>query len=131
MLGGEAVQGLALTLGQDVVEPFGDADRRVEVPDLGLVVPEHRQPAVAAQAVPSQLEDLADAPSGDDGGLPDVAHPQVQDVAVSQASQVALIRQRAVAAYQDQLAGQREKRGIAAAKKAAADKRRGSLHAVS
>ncbi|MGW3984729.1 MarR family transcriptional regulator [Streptomyces mirabilis] len=38
---------------------------------------------------------------------------------------------KAVAAYQDQLAEQRKKRAaLAAARKAAADKRRGSLHAV-
>src|ERR1035441_2645885 len=37
---------------------------------LGLVVPEHRQPSVAADAVPAELDDLADAAAGDDGGLP-------------------------------------------------------------
>src|SRR5437016_4097460 len=49
--GGEAVQGLALPCGEHVVELLGDADRRVVVADLGLVVPEHRQAAVAADAV--------------------------------------------------------------------------------
>ena len=45
VLGGEAVHGLALPLGEDVVEPVGDADAGVVVADLGLVVPEHGQPA--------------------------------------------------------------------------------------
>ena len=51
--GDERVHGLALPLGEPLVEPFGDADGGVVVADLGLVVPEHRQPAVAAQAVPA------------------------------------------------------------------------------
>jgi hypothetical protein len=59
--GGEAVQGLALPSGEQVIEAFGDADRGVVVADLGLVVPEHRQPAVAADAVPPEVDDLADA----------------------------------------------------------------------
>ena len=39
----------------------------VVVADLGLVMPKHRQPAVAAQAVPTDLQHLADAPAGGDG----------------------------------------------------------------
>src|SRR2546430_17354948 len=55
VFGGEAVQRLALPLGEDVVEPVGDTDAGVVVADLGLVVPEHCQPAVAAPAVPTHL----------------------------------------------------------------------------
>ena len=78
--GGETVQGLALAFGEDLVEPFGDADRGVVVADLGLVVPEHRQPAVAADAVPPHLDHLADPAAGGDGGLPDVTDAAVVDV---------------------------------------------------
>jgi hypothetical protein len=64
VLSEEALEGLALPLGDDVVQPLGDADRGVVVAHLGLVVPEHRQAAVAAQAVPADLQHLADAPAG-------------------------------------------------------------------
>jgi hypothetical protein len=94
--GGEAVQGLALAFGQPSVESLGDADRGVVVADLGLVVPEHRQPAVAAGAVPPQPDDLADAASGDDGGLPDVADAAVVDVVSrGEVGQVGLVGERA------------------------------------
>ena len=49
----------------------------VVVADLGLVVPEHRQPAVAAEAVQPQVEHFAAAAAGDDDRLPDVAHAPV------------------------------------------------------
>lgn len=75
--GEEVVHGLALAFGQDLVESFGDADRGVVVADLGLVVPEHRQPAVAADAVPAHSQDLVDPPAGEHDGFPDVAHPHV------------------------------------------------------
>ena len=78
--GGEPVQGLALAFGENIVETFGDPDRGVVVADLGLVVPEHREPAVAADAVPPDLDNLADPAAGGDGGLPDVAGPVVVEV---------------------------------------------------
>ena len=94
--GGETVQGLALPFGQLAVEALGDADRLVVVAGLGLVVPEHRQPAVAADAVPPQLDDLADAAPGDDGGLPDVADAAVAGViSRGQLGQVGLVGERA------------------------------------
>src|SRR6266487_262574 len=49
--GGEAVQGLALPFGEQVIEAFGDADRGVVVADLGLVVPEHRHAAADGRPV--------------------------------------------------------------------------------
>jgi RHS repeat-associated protein len=55
---------------EPVQEMVGDADSRVQVADLGLVVPEQGQPAVAADAVQAELDDLAGAPAGDDDGLP-------------------------------------------------------------
>jgi hypothetical protein len=54
---------------EPVQEMVGDADGRVQVADLGLVVPEQGQPAVAADAVQAELDDLAGAPAGDDDGL--------------------------------------------------------------
>ena len=77
VVGDEASMVLRCRSARTLVEPFGDADRGVVVADLGLVVPEHRQPAVAAQAVPAELEHLADAAAGDDGGLPHVAQAAV------------------------------------------------------
>src|SRR5712691_8570336 len=78
--GGEPVQGLALAFGENIVETFGDPDRDVVVADLGLVVPEHREPAVAADAVPPHLDDLADPAAGGDSDLPDVTGPVVAGV---------------------------------------------------
>ena len=43
-------------------------------------MPEHREPAVAADAVPPDLDDLADPAAGGDGGLPDVTGPVVVEV---------------------------------------------------
>src|SRR5438045_793130 len=75
--GGEPVEGLALPYLQGVVEVVGDADRVVVVADLGLVVPEHRQPAEAPDTVQPQLKYLAAAPAGDDDRRPDVAQAVV------------------------------------------------------
>ena len=58
---------------QELVDSFGDAQGLVVVADFGLVVPEHRQSAVAAETFQAQLEDLAAAAAGDDDGLPGVA----------------------------------------------------------
>ena len=91
----EQVQGLALAFLQHLVDPLGDAHRLVVVADLGLVVPEHGQPAVAAQAVQAELEDLAAAAAGDDDGLPGVPQAAVERVVVSgQGLQVGLVGQR-------------------------------------
>jgi hypothetical protein len=60
VIGDERVHGLALPLGEQFVEAFGDADRGVVVAHLGLVVPEHRQAAVAAEAVPADCDHLPD-----------------------------------------------------------------------
>ena len=93
--GGEAVQGLALPPGEQIAEASGDADRGVVVAGLGLVGPEHRQPAVAADAVPPEVDDLADAAAGDDGGLPDVPDAAVAGVvAGGEIGQAGLISQR-------------------------------------
>ncbi len=109
MLGGEAIQGLALPLGDNVVQPLGDADRNVVVAHLRLVVPEHRQPAVAAQAVPTHLEHFSDAPARGDGDLPDVAQAAVlRIVDLGEPAQVVLVGQRA-----GHLVGERAARGPA------------------
>ena len=109
VLGGEAVQGLALPLRDEVVQPLGDADRGVVVADLGLVVPEHGQPAVAAEAVPADLQHLADAAAGDDGDLPHVPQAAVvRIVDLGEPTQVVLVGQRA-----GDLVGERAARGSA------------------
>ena len=91
----EQVQGLALAGLQHLVDLIGDADRRVVVADLGLVVPEHGQAAVAAQAVQAELEDLAAAAAGDDDGLPGVPQAAVERVVVPcQGPQARLVGQR-------------------------------------
>ena len=66
--------------GQPPGQRLGDADRLVVAADLGLVVPEHGQPAVAAGAVQPQAQHLADPPPGDDDRFPDVAQPEVAGV---------------------------------------------------
>ena len=107
--GGETIQGLALPFGEDLIEPFGDADRGIVVADLGLVVPEHRQPAVAADAVPPHLDHLADPAPGQDGGLPDVTDAAVVDVvAAGELGQVRLVGQGAC-----DFVGERPSRGPA------------------
>jgi len=58
----------------------GDADRCVVVADLPLVVPEHRQSAVAAQAVPPDADHFPDPAAGEHGGFPHVAQSVVQRV---------------------------------------------------
>jgi hypothetical protein len=52
----ETFETLALTFNQNLVEAFEDADRGVVAADLGLIVPEHRQSAIAAEAVPPHFE---------------------------------------------------------------------------
>ena len=67
----------------------------VVVADLGLVVPEQGQPAVAADAVQAELEDLAAAAAGDDDGLPDVPQAAVvRVVGLGELLQVGLVRKR-------------------------------------
>src|SRR5262249_58926727 len=74
---------------------LGDADRVVEVADFGLVVPEHRQAAVAAYAVQAHLEHLAAAATGVEDGLPRVAQTIVARVMNrSELAQVVLVGQR-------------------------------------
>ena len=109
VLGGEPVQGLALPLGDEVMQPLRDTDRGVVVADLGLVVPEHRQPAVAAQAVPADLQHLSDAPAGGDGDFPHIAQSAILRVVdLGEPAQVGLISQRA-----GHLVGERAARGSA------------------
>ncbi|AIV32119.1 hypothetical protein NI25_00030 [Streptomyces sp. CCM_MD2014] len=78
-----------------LVDGLGDADALVVVADLGLVVPQHGQTAVAADAVQPQSDDLAAATSGGDDGLPDVPQATVVEVEFLQAAQVCLVGQRA------------------------------------
>lgn len=63
---GEADQGLAAAVFEPAQEPLGDTDGRVQVADLGLIAPEQGQPAVAADAVQTELDDLVGATAGDD-----------------------------------------------------------------
>ena len=82
--------------GQPPGQRLGDADRLVVAADLGLVVPEHGQPAVAAGAVQPQLKHLADPPPGDDDRFPDVAQPEVAGVMdLGEPGEVGLIGQGA------------------------------------
>jgi hypothetical protein len=93
--GREPLHGSGLPGLQPVVDAVRYADRRVEVADLGLVVPEHRQPAVAADAVPAHLQHLTQAAAGGDQRLPDVAHAVVERVVVvEQPAQIGLVGQR-------------------------------------
>ncbi|MEU6557230.1 hypothetical protein ABZ915_44445 [Streptomyces sp. NPDC046915] len=73
MFVGEPAESLALSGGDEVEERLGDADCRVVVTNLGLVVPEHRESAEPADAVPAELDDLAQPSSGDHDDLPDVS----------------------------------------------------------
>src|SRR5579859_2234103 len=73
----EPVQRLALPFGDPLVDVVGDADRLVVVADLGLVVPQQRQPAITAYAIQPQADDLAAAPPGCDDRFPDVADAAV------------------------------------------------------
>lgn len=73
---------------------FGDVDGSVQDADLGLAMPEQGQPAVTAAAVQAKLGDLADAPAGDDDGLPPIPQAAVvQVVAVDEVLQVDLVSQ--------------------------------------
>ncbi|WP_436950011.1 hypothetical protein [Streptomyces sp. SudanB52_2052] len=78
-----------------LVHGLGDADALVVVPDLGLVVPQHGQTAVAADAVQAQSDNLAATAPGGDDGLPDVPQAPVVEVEFLQAAQVGLVGQRA------------------------------------
>jgi hypothetical protein len=92
--GGEPVRRLGLPGGEKIIEPVGDPDRGVEVADLGLVMPEHRQSSVAADAVPAELPDLADAAAGNHDGLPDVTQSLVLGIVfLREAGKVALVGQ--------------------------------------
>ena len=94
--GDECVHGLVLAFGQPLIEAFGDADGGVIVADLGLVVPEHRQPAVAAQAVPPGTNNLADAAAGEHGGFPHVAQSAIERVVLGgQTRKIVRVGQRA------------------------------------
>ncbi|WP_208639395.1 hypothetical protein [Streptomyces bobili] len=91
----EAVESLGAAGIEALVDGLGDADALVAVADLGLVVPQHGQAAVAADAVQAQLDDLAAATPGGDDGLPDVPQAPVAEVEFLQAAQVGLLGQRA------------------------------------
>ena len=94
MMRGEAIQRLTLTFHDDVVQPFGDADSDVIVAHLGLVVPEHRQPVVATEAVPADLQHFSDAAAGGDGDLPYVTQAKiVRIIDLSELTQIVLISQ--------------------------------------
>ena len=67
---------------------------RFVIADLGLVVPEHRKLAIAADAVQPQLENFAAAPAGDDDDFPDIAQPPiVRIVGVGERLQVCVVRE--------------------------------------
>jgi len=90
----EGRQGLFLALPQGRVDGLGDADGGVEVGDLGLVVPQHRHPAVAAQAFQAQFEDFAAAAAGGDHRHPRLAEAVIgRVVIVGQGAQVRLVGQ--------------------------------------
>ena len=96
MPGGEPGRGGFPAHREPLRQPLGDADRLVVAADLGLVVPEHGQPAVAAGAVQPQLQHLADPPSGDDDRFPDVAQPEVAGVVdLGEPGEVGLVGQGA------------------------------------
>ncbi|MGW2726890.1 hypothetical protein [Streptomyces sp. NPDC001494] len=80
---------------KSVVHGLRDADALVVVADLGLVVPQHGQTAVAADAVQAQSDDLAATAPGGDDGFPDVPQAPVVEVELLQAAQVGLVGQRA------------------------------------
>ena len=73
---------------------FGDSDALVVIADLGLVMPEHRKLAIAADAVQPQLENFAAAPTGDDDDFPDIAQPPiVRIVGFGERLQVCVVRE--------------------------------------
>ncbi|MEU3728105.1 hypothetical protein AB0E81_01635 [Streptomyces sp. NPDC033538] len=72
MFVGEPGESLALPFGDELEERLGDADGRVVVADFGLVMPEHRETAESADAVPAELDDFPQPSSGDHNDLPDV-----------------------------------------------------------
>lgn len=78
----EHSEGLALAGLQHLAGPLGNADRRVVVADLGLVMPKHGQAAVATQTVQAELQDLAAATTGHDDRLPGVPQAAVERVVV-------------------------------------------------
>ena len=88
--------GLALASFQKLVEPLGDAKGLVVVADLGLVVPEHGESAVAAEAVQPEFEHFAAATAGDNDRLPGVPQAAVARVVdLGQCAQVGLVCERA------------------------------------
>jgi hypothetical protein len=89
----EPGDGLGLASFDPLVQPFGNADGLVEVADLGLVVPEHREPTESADAFQPQLQDFAGAPAGEDQRFPDVAQAAVVWVEAVQELQVGLVRE--------------------------------------
>lgn len=77
------------------MENLGDADGLVVVADLGLVVPQHRQAAVATDAVQGESDDFAGPAAGIDEGFPDQPDTAVVGVVdLGQDSQVGLVGQR-------------------------------------
>lgn len=89
----EPGQGLVAADVDAGVEVFGDADALVIVSDLSLVVPEHRQAMVAADAVHLQLEDLAAAAPGADDRFPGIPQPAVVGVELLQLAEAGLVGQ--------------------------------------
>lgn len=88
----EANQGFAAALVESAVEGLGDADAFVVVADLGLVVPEHRQAAVAADAVEAKPENLIAATAGEHDGFPDIPQASVfRVVGVGELAEVGLV----------------------------------------
>lgn len=92
----EQLERLVLAGLQELVDSFGDAQGLVVVADLGLVVPEHREAAVAAETVQAQREDLAAAAAGDDDRFPSVAQTVVERVVmVRELAEVVFVGERA------------------------------------
>lgn len=94
------------------MDGVGDADGFVVVADLGLVVPEHRQPVVEAGAVQPQVDHLTQPSAGRDQRLPDVAQPDVVAVVLlGQPRQVRLVGQRLGHMVGERAAGARSRVG--------------------
>lgn len=90
----ESHDGLGLPFLDPREEPLGNADRLVQIADLGLVVPEHRQSTQTADALQPRVEDLTATAAREDQSLPDVAKTAVFVVEALQPLQVRLIRKR-------------------------------------
>jgi hypothetical protein len=74
---GEPREGRALPLDKPFIDCVGDADGLVVVADLRLVVPEHWQRVVSADALQSQVGHFTHATSCGEDRLPDVAQSGV------------------------------------------------------